>query len=34
MSTTTGGYINAGTYKVIMSAENMEQLAFDALDVQ
>jgi hypothetical protein len=34
MSTTTGGYINAGTYKVILSAENMEQLAFDALDVQ
>ena len=34
MSTTTGGYINAGTYKVILSAENMDKLSFDALDVQ
>ena len=34
MSTTTGGYINAGTYKVILSTENMDKLSFDALDVQ
>ena len=34
MSTTTGGFINAGTYRVILSAENMDQLSFDALDVQ
>ncbi len=34
MSTTTGGYINAGTYKVILSADDMNKLSFDALDVQ
>lgn len=34
MSTTTGTYINAGYYKVILSADTMEGLAFDALDVQ
>lgn len=34
MSTTTGGFINAGTYKVILSAEEMDKLSFDALDVQ
>ncbi len=34
MSTTTGGYINAGTYKVILSAEDMDKLSFEALDVQ
>ena len=34
MSTTTGTFINAGHYKVELSAENMEGLAFDALDIQ
>ena len=34
MSTTTGTYINAGHYKVLLSAENMDGLAFDALDIQ
>ena len=34
MSTTTGTFINAGHYKVLLSAENMEGLAFDALDIQ
>ena len=34
MSTTTGTFINAGHYKVLLSAENMDCLAFDALDVQ
>lgn len=34
MSTTTGTFINAGHYKVVLSAENMEGLAFDALDIQ
>lgn len=34
MSTTTGTYINAGYYKVELSAPSMEGLAFDALDVQ
>ena len=34
MSTTTGTFINAGHYKVLLSAENMDGLAFDALDVQ
>ena len=34
MSTTTGTFINAGYYKVLLSAEDMEGLAFDALDIQ
>lgn len=34
MSTTTGTFINAGHYKVLLSAENMDGLAFDALDIQ
>lgn len=34
MSTTTGTYINAGYYRVILSATDMDGLAFDALDVQ
>lgn len=34
MSTTTGGFINAGTYKVVLSADDMDELSFDAVDVQ
>ena len=34
MSTTTGTFINAGYYKVLLSAEDMNGLAFDALDIQ
>lgn len=34
MSTTTGSFINAGHYKVILSSEHMDGLALDALDVQ
>ena len=34
MSTTTGTFINAGHYKVLLSAEKMDGLAFDALDIQ
>ncbi len=34
ISTTTGAYINAGHYKVIISGEELEGLSFDALDVQ
>jgi superfamily II DNA or RNA helicase len=34
MSTTTGTFINAGHYKVLLSAENMDGIAFDALDIQ
>ena len=34
MSTTTGTFINAGHYKVLLSAEKMDVLAFDALDIQ
>lgn len=34
LSTTTGTYINAGHYRVTLSAPNMEGLAFDALDIQ
>ena len=34
MSTTTGNFINAGHYKVLLSAENMDGIAFDALDIQ
>lgn len=34
VSTTTGSYINAGNYKVILSGENLRGLSFDALDVQ
>ena len=34
LSTTTGGFINAGYYKVEISGEDMNGIAFDALDVQ
>lgn len=34
MSTTTGTYINAGYYKVILSAAHTDGLALDGLDVQ
>lgn len=34
LSTTTGTYINAGYYKVVLSAPDMEGLVLDALDVQ
>jgi len=34
ISTTTGSFINAGHYRVILSAPRMNGLTFDALDVQ
>ena len=34
MSTTTGTYINAGQYRVVLTSDGMEGLAFDALEVQ
>lgn len=34
LSTTSGSYINAGKYRVIISGENMEGLGFESLDVQ
>lgn len=34
LSTTTGTYINAGSYTVVLSAPDMEGLALNALDVQ
>lgn len=34
LSTTTGTYVNAGHYRVILSAHDMNGLALDALDVQ
>ncbi|MDE5666564.1 MAG: beta-galactosidase, partial [Duncaniella sp.] len=34
LSTTTGGYINAGTYKVIVSATDLSGVAFDSLEIQ
>ena len=34
ISTTTGTYINAGTYKVIISAENPAGLGFESLEIQ
>ncbi len=34
LSTTTGGYINAGTYKVVLSAPDLNGIAFDSLEVQ
>lgn len=34
LSTTTGTYINAGSYRVILTADTLEGVAFDALDVQ
>lgn len=34
LSTTTGTYINAGCYKVVLSASDTDGLAVDALDVQ
>ena len=34
LSTTSGSYINAGTYRISLSGEEMEGLAFEALDVQ
>lgn len=34
MSTTTGTYINAGNYRVVLSSPSMEGLSLDKLDVQ
>lgn len=34
MSTTTGTFINAGHYRVIISGDDLEGLSFDALDIQ
>ena len=34
LSTTTGGYINAGEYKVIISAPDLSGVAFDSLEIQ
>lgn len=34
LSTTTGSFINAGHYKVRISADNMDGLWLNALDVQ
>ena len=34
LSTTTGGFINAGHYKMVLSASNMEGLSFNSLEVQ
>ena len=34
VSTTTGAYINAGHYRVVISGENLNGLWFDALDMQ
>ena len=34
LSTTSGSYINAGKYRVIISGENLEGLGFESLDVQ
>ena len=34
MSTTTGTFINAGHYRVLISGDDLDGLAFDALDIQ
>ena len=34
LNTTTGTYVNAGTYKVELSAPVMDGLSFDAVDIQ
>lgn len=34
VSTTTGAYINAGHYRVVISGDNLDGLWFDALDMQ
>ena len=34
VSTTTGSYINAGTYRVIVSGPNLDGIAFDSLQIQ
>ena len=34
LSTSTGGFINAGYYKIVLWAEDMAGLSFDALEVQ
>jgi len=34
ISTTTGTFINAGNYRVIITGENLENLAFESLEVQ
>lgn len=34
LSTTTGSYINAGSYRVVLKAEDMEGLSIESLDVQ
>jgi len=34
ISTTTGTFINAGTYRVIIFGENLNGLGFDSLELQ
>jgi hypothetical protein len=34
ISTTTAGYINAGSYNVVITVENSDGLAFESLEVQ
>ncbi len=34
LSTTSGSYINAGSYRLILSGDELEGVAFEALDVQ
>lgn len=34
LSTTTGSYINAGTYRLLISAPDLNGIAFDSLEVQ
>lgn len=34
LSTTSGSYINAGTYRIVLSGDELEGVAFEALDVQ
>jgi hypothetical protein len=34
LSTTTGTFINAGNYKVVISGENLKELSFESLEVQ
>ena len=34
LSTTTGTFINAGHYKVVLSAEDMDGFAIDGVEIQ
>jgi hypothetical protein len=34
VSTTTGGYINAGKYRIVITADDMNGLSFETLGVQ